>query len=250
MEKIRRPRGKARYGLLFGIGYDIIPPVQTNKAGLERKNMQNKERQLTPVEQKRKTDFEKTCEEMAQKGYLKRDLTVSVLQANIMGVIIMLPFAILALIMYLFANSSNNRNLSLSLSTYIVFLIVLLLLIVLHEAIHGLTWAFFAKRRWNAIAFGIIWKMLTPYCTCTEPLTKRQYIIGVAMPTLVLGFGLAGIAAGIGSFELFMLSEIMIFCGGGDFLIILKLLLYRCRDKEILCYDHPYECGVVAFEKK
>ena len=167
-----------------------------------------------------------------------------------MGVIIMLPFAILALIMYLFANSSNNRNLSLSLSTYIVFLIVLLLLIVLHEAIHGLTWAFFAKRRWNAIAFGIIWKMLTPYCTCTEPLTKQQYIAGAAVPTLILGFGLAGIAANIGSYWLFVLSEIMIFGGGGGFLIILKLLLHRCRKKEVLYYDHPYECGVVAFEKE
>ena len=212
--------------------------------------MQNKERHLTPVEQKRKTDFEKTCEEMAQKGYLKRDLTVSVLQANIMGVIIMSPFAMLALILYLFAHSNNGRNFSFSLSACIIFLIALLLLTVLHEAIHGLAWAFFTKGHWNAIAFGFIWKMLTPYCTCTEPLTKWQYIIGVAMPTLVLGFGLAGIAAGIGNFALFMLSETMIFCGGGDFLIILKLLLYRCRNKEVLCYDHPYECGVVLFEKK
>ena len=211
--------------------------------------MQNKERHLTPVEQKRKTDFEKTCEEMAQKGYLKRDLTVSVLQANIMGVIIMLPFAILALIMYLFANSSNNRNLSLSLSTYIVFLIVLLLLIVLHEAIHGLTWAFFAKRRWNAIAFGIIWKMLTPYCTCTEPLTKRQYIIGVAMPTLVLGGGVAAVAVMANQLLLFFLAEFMILAGGGDFLILLKILFYRTDKNESKYCDHPYECGFVVFEK-
>lgn len=236
--------------MLSGVGYDIIPSVQTNKSRLERKNVQRKERHLTPVEQKRKADFEKTCEEMAQKGYLKRDLTVSVLQANIMAVIIMLPFAILALIVYLFANSSDSRNFSFSLSAFIVFLIALLLLTALHEAIHGLTWAFFAKGHWNAISFGIIWKMLTPYCTCTEPLTKRQYITGVAMPTLVLGFGLAGIAAGTGSFALFMLSEIMIFCGGGDFFIIMKSLLYRCHNKEVLCYDHPYECGVVIFEKK
>lgn len=212
--------------------------------------MQKKERQLTPIEQKRKEDFEKTCEEMAQKGYLKRDLTVGVLQANIMAVIIMLPFAILALIMYLFANSSNSRNFPFSLSTCIIFLIALLLLTVLHEAIHGLTWGFFAKGHWNAIAFGVIWKMLTPYCACSEPLTKQQYIVGAAMPTLILGFGLAGIAASIGSYGLFALSEIMIFGGGGDFLIILKLLLYRCRNREVLYYDHPYECGVVAFEKK
>lgn len=206
------------------------------------------ERHLTPAEQKRKADFEKICEEMEQKGYLKRDLTVRVLQANIMAVIIMLPFAALAVVVYLFAHPSNSGDFSLAMCT--VFLIALFVSIVLHEAIHGLIWGFFAKGRWNAIAFGVIWKMLTPYCTCTEPLTKQQYIVGAAMPTLILGFGLAGIAANIGSCWLFALSELMIFSGGGDFLIILKLLLHRCRGREVLYYDHPYECGVVAFEKE
>ena len=37
--------------------------------------------------------------------------------------------------------------------------------------------------------------------------------------------------------------------GGGDFLIILKILLYRSGKKETVYYDHPYECGVVVFEK-
>lgn len=207
-----------------------------------------KERQLTPAEQRRKANFEKTCEEMEQKGYLKRDLTVGVLQANLMAVIIMLPFAALAAVMYLFAKPSNSGDFSLFQCA--VFLIALLLLTVLHEAIHGLTWGFFAKGGWNAIAFGVIWKTLTPYCTCTEPLTKQQYIAGAVVPTLILGFGLAGIAVNIGSYWLFVLSEIMIFGGGGDFLIILKLLLHRCRKKEVLYYDHPYECGVVAFEKE
>ncbi len=44
--------------------------------------MGKKERKLTSAEQKRKADFERICEVMEQKGYLKRDLTVGVLQAN------------------------------------------------------------------------------------------------------------------------------------------------------------------------
>ena len=39
------------------------------------------------------------------------------------------------------------------------------------------------------------------------------------------------------------------FGGGGDFTIILKILLHRQRGKEAVYYDHPYECGVVVFEK-
>jgi hypothetical protein len=41
----------------------------------------------------------------------------------------------------------------------------------------------------------------------------------------------------------------MIFGGGGDFIIILKMLLYRAKGKDAVYYDHPYECGFVVFEK-
>lgn len=211
--------------------------------------MSKKERNLTPAEQKRKADFEKICEEMEQRGYLKKDLTVGILQANIIAVIIMLPFVIAALGIYFIINQIGSIDLSFTFGGYIVFLITFILLIVLHEAIHGLTWGFFAKGHLNAIKFGIIWKVLTPYCTCAEPLTKWQYIVGGAMPTLILGFGSAVIAAVLGNIWLLALSVIMIFAGGGDFFIILKMLLYRSQNKEVLYYDHPYECGLVAFEK-
>ena len=162
-----------------------------------------------------------------------------------MAVIIMLPFAVISCIVYFLVNP-NSWSFSF---TGIVFWITFLLLIILHEAIHGLTWGAFNKRHWNAISFGIIWHSLTPYCTCAEPLKKAQYIIGAVMPTLILGFGLLGVAANLGNHTLFVLSLCIIFGGGGDFLIILKLLRYKCYNKTVLFYDHPYECGLVAFEK-
>lgn len=212
--------------------------------------MGKKERKLTSAEQKRKADFEKICNEMEQKKYVKKDLTVGILQANIMAFLIMLPFAAAAFGAYLIVNPIGRIEFSLSLSECIVLLTALFLLIVLHEGIHGLTWGFFAKGHRKAISFGVIWQALTPYCTCSEPLTKWQYIVGGAMSTLVLGFGPAVIAAIIGNFWLLLLSELMILSGGGDFFIILKILLYRQPNNDVLYYDHPYECGVVAFEKK
>lgn len=211
--------------------------------------MEKKERNLTPVEQKRKADFERICGEMEQKGYLKRDLTVSVLQANLMAVIVMLPFVVAAFVLYGIFHPAGPE-LSFSLRGILVFYAALLLLIALHEVIHGLTWGAFAKGHWKAIAFGFIWKMLMPYCTCSEPLMKWQYVTGIAMPTLVLGFVPAIIAAVTGNFWLLALSAIMLLSGGGDFCIILKMLLHRHPHTEVLYYDHPYECGVVAFEKK
>lgn len=222
----------------------------TMKVRNQEIRMDKKERTLTSAEQKRKTDFEKICEEMEQRGYLKRDLTVGVLQANMMAIVIMLPFAAVTFGTYLIMNPINRTEFSISIREILVFWTALLLLTVLHEIIHGLTWGIFAKGHRSAIAFGFIWKMLTPYCTCTEPLTKWQYIAGGAMPTLVLGFGSAVIAALTGNFWILVLSEAMIFSGGGDFFIILKMLLFKSANNDVLYYDHPYECGIVAFERK
>ena len=62
--------------------------------------MEKKERALTPAEQKRKADFERLCQQMAQSGYQKRDLTVSVLYANAMSALVMLPFAMAAFVAF------------------------------------------------------------------------------------------------------------------------------------------------------
>lgn len=132
---------------------------------------------------------------------------------------------------------------------FLFFLLVMLLLTAVHEGIHGLTWGLFAESHWRAIRFGVIWKALTPYCTCAQPMKRGQYILGAAMPTLVLGIGLTAAAALTGIFWVFILALAMIFGGGGDFTIILKILLHRQCGKEAVYYDHPYECGVVVFEK-
>ncbi len=120
---------------------------------------------------------------------------------------------------------------------------------VLHEMIHGILFARYAKHRFQSVDFGIIWKMLTPYCTCKDPLKKSSYIIALIMPTVVLGFILAIFATIIQSALLFILAELMMIGGGGDFLILTKLLSYHSNKKEQLFYDSPYEIGLVVFEK-
>jgi hypothetical protein len=187
---------------------------------------------------------------MEREGYAAKPMTVGVLKANILAVVIMLPFA--ALMVWLYYVIDRTVDLSFLdhvLVADLLFLALLVCLVVLHELIHGLTWGIFAKSHWKSIDFGVIWSMLTPYCTCSEPLKKGQYLLGTAMPTLILGFGLGFAAIFCRQFLLFALAEIMIFGGGGDFIIILKMLLYRAKGKDAVYYDHPYECGFVVFEK-
>ena len=211
--------------------------------------MAKNERKLTPAEQKRKEQFALVCEEMERQGYRKTDLTIGVVKANLLALIVMLPFAALSGAVVLSRVSFRSMVESMSTFDFLLYLLVMLLLTAVHEGIHALTWAMFGKDYWKSIRFGVIWKALTPYCTCLRPAKRGQYILGAAMPTLVLGIGLTAAAALTGIFWVFILALAMIFGGGGDFTIILKILLHRQQGRDAVYYDHPYECGVVVFEK-
>lgn len=209
--------------------------------------MSHRERKLTPAEQKRKAAFEATCAEMARAGYRQKDFLIGVLQANTLSLLVMLPFLALAAWAYAPFIAAGG-SFFLDGQFFLLFLAILVLLVV-HECIHGLTWSLFAPNHFASISFGVIWKALTPYCTCNAPLKRWQYVLGAAMPTLVLGVGLTAAAAVLHQNALFLLAEIMILGGGGDCLIILHMLRYRPAAPDVLCLDHPYECGFVAFEK-
>ncbi len=209
--------------------------------------MARQERTLTPAETARRERFDALCREMAEEGYEKTDLTVGIVFANAASIFLMLPFVLLFCIWYFLVNASAAGVISSG--GYLLFLVLLVLLVVLHEGIHGLTWGMFAKGHLRSISFGVIWKYLTPYCTCAEPLRRWQYVLGTAMPTLILGFGLGAASVGLGQPLFFLLSVILLFGGGGDFLIILKVLFHRSGGRDMVCCDHPYECGVVVFEK-
>ena len=209
--------------------------------------MPHSERKLTPAEQKRKAAFEATCAEMARAGYTQKNFLINIVQANTLSVLIMLPF--LALAAWLYSPFIATGGSFFRVVHFLLLVAVFLVLLVVHECIHGLTWGCFAPDHFASISFGVIWKALTPYCTCNAPLKRWQYVLGAAMPTLVLGIGLTAAATVLHQNALFLLAEIMILGGGGDCLIILHMLRYRPAAPDVLCLDHPYECGFVAFEK-
>ena len=210
--------------------------------------MKKNERKLTEKELKRKEKFEILRADMQKNGYKEKTLTIGVLQANVGAIFVMLPFIAVTSIIYFNVNPVGAGEISIRFSMFLIP--ILLALTVLHELIHGLVWSCFARNHFHSIEFGVIWEALTPYCTCSEPMRKWQYILGTVMPTLVLGAGIWAIGVATSQLLLFVIGELMIFSGGGDFLIILKILLYPSGSKETVYYDHPYECGVVVFEKR
>lgn len=211
--------------------------------------MAKNERKLTPAEQKRKEQFALVCEEMERQGYRKIDLTIGVVKANLLALIVMLPFAVLSGAVVLSRVSFLSMAESMSPFDFLLYLLVMLLLTAVHK---GIPWTYmgsFCRKSLESHSLRRDLECAYALLHLCAAMKRWQYILGGAMPTLVLGIGLTVAAALTGIFWVFILAIAMIFGGGGDFAIILKMLLHRQQGRDAVYYDHPYECGVVVFEK-
>jgi len=205
------------------------------------------ERILTEKELARLDRLNKITEDLTKQGYVRKDKIISVLFANVMAIVLSMPFIILFGVWFLSHNDSTSREFYAP-SFFLVFVGIIILTVV-HEGIHGLTWGLFAPSKFKAIEFGFMVKQLTPYCTCGEPLKKAQYILGGFMPFLVLGILPCIVAVYINSVYLLILGMAMIMGAGGDLTIILKMLFYKSSSSDVIILDHPTECGFIIFER-
>ena len=214
---------------------------------LGNRDEKEKSRELSPAEERRLRRFEELSEELTGQGYRRVELTVSIVKANIFGVVLLLPLLIVGIGLFFLHNHSVSGGLGML--NPILFLVLLFALIVVHELIHGLSWSLFAEHHWKDIEFGFMKQYLTPYCTCGVPLKKGAYIFGALMPLILLG--ILPVIAGIltGSFGLLLLGIIMADSAAGDHMIVWKILRYRSEAETIVYIDHPTQAGGVIFEK-
>lgn len=119
--------------------------------------------------------------------------------------------------------------------------------IVLHELIHGLTWAPFAPHGFRDIRFGVMWKYLAPYCHCKEPLRVRPYILGALMPALMLGVAPGVWSIAIGHLGMLLFGIFFTVAAIGDFMVV---DLVRHEPPDTLVQDHPSEAGCYVFRKQ
>jgi hypothetical protein len=112
--------------------------------------------------------------------------------------------------------------------------------IVVHEAIHGITWMLAGRLRPGDIAYGVMWKALMPFAHPKPPITARAYAIGGAMPGIVLGLlpAIVGLATGRGAWSGF--GAILLAAAAGDALVLWSL---RGVPPAMLVRDHPSRVG-------
>ena len=191
-------------------------------------------------------------------GFEKEKLTIDIVWANVFGILIMIPIAIIyGLPFYLVWHDIypivNMKELFNDLSPGFIILIPLKMLlimvlgIIIHELIHGVVWAKYSQHGFKSIKFGVLWKMLTPYCHCREPLNVGHYILGAIMPAIILGLMPAIISIIIGNFWLLVFSVFFTIAASGDFLII---NLLRKENMNSLVQDHPSEAGCYIYRNQ
>lgn len=190
------------------------------------------------------------------KNYEKEKLTIDLVKANLYGILILIPiFFIYGIPFYLLHYNDStsisvreliNTNDISKLAFTIVFFATIIVGIILHELIHGLTWSLFAKKGFKSIKFGVLWKMLTPYCHCKEPLLLKHYILGAIMPAIILGFIPAIYSLIFGNVAILIFAVFFTMAAAGDFLVI---NLIRKEKNNSLVQDHPSEAGCFIYHK-
>lgn len=186
-------------------------------------------------------------------GFVKEEKIIDLAKANFYGFIGLIPIAILYGVPFfllwpdVFSKEAVKESLDGAfLSLTLGPLIIMVVGVVLHELLHGLTWSLFTKHGFKSIRFGIMKKMLTPYCHCKEPLKIKHYILGAVMPGIVLGFMPFLISLYLGSFSWLLLAIFFTMAAIGDFMII---HLLRKENREDYVLDHPSEAGCYVFRK-
>lgn len=172
----------------------------------------------------------------------KRDLSVSMERANIIVLFIAPPVVILQFALFEFFHPSS----ALMTWHFLIFLAVVIIGVLVHELVHGVTWAIVGRKPWSSIKFGVQTRTLTPYCHLTEPIEVNAYRTGAFMPGLVVGILPFIYSLFTGDPNWFWFSLIHVSAAGGDWLV---LWLLRKVKEGSLVEDHPTQAGCYVIEE-
>ena len=200
---------------------------------------------------RKKQEYEDLVKEMDEKGYEARLKKISIITANLFGVILLaivggISFGAYALI---YGKSAIDYDKMFGFKLpygFLFFMAMYIISIFVHEFIHGFFWHFPCEKKWGSIDFGFNAKLVTPYCHCREALTVKRYFWGSIAPTLFLG--VLPIVLGIVIPNLFLVTfgVIGVVGGCGDMMVIWTLR----KHKDCMLFDHPHEVGYAYFVEK
>lgn len=193
----------------------------------------------------KKMNYLKQVSSYEKMGYTVQNNTMSYGEA-VKKSLLVLPLCILLYVGYLIVAGFDISVYLVSVKEYCIFVICVLLASgIVHEFLHGLTWAIGCKQRFKSIHYGINWKTLTPWCGCDEPLNYVLYTMGMLMPTIVLGvipyiISIVTLSHALTAFAILNIA-------GGSADILMTWVLRKCKGSVML--DSPYGVGCTSMRK-
>ena len=141
---------------------------------------------------RKKQEYEDLVNEMEAKGLEARLEKISIITANVFGVLVMIIAGAIGYGAFVLVNGKEaltyDKLFGFAMPWGIMFFAAMYLISVfVHEFIHGFFWHFACEKKWGSIDFGFNAKLLTPYCHCREALSVKRYFCGSIAPTLFLG---------------------------------------------------------------
>lgn len=186
---------------------------------------------------------------MTEQGYIKKDLSVTGKEIQFGSILLSSIFLISYIILFYVIHPNKltfGAVWSVISDNFLLSLLILLVGIVVHELIHGIFAAIYAKKGFKSVKFGVLWKYLAPYCHCSEPLPVHQYVIVVLTPLIFLGIVPFAVSLLTGSMALFVFGFFFTYAAGGDLLIYKKV---KDLDHGTLVKDYPDKIGCAIYEK-
>lgn len=189
--------------------------------------------------------MENSQNNFSHNDYTKKDVTLTNSQAMIKGGLYSLIFVLILGFSYRFFLITRAVLMDISGIRFpILFIVIIFIVTVIHELLHAIGWVIISRKGWSIIKFNI--NAMIPSCACKVVLEKKQYLVGVLTPFIVLGIG-SIIFLIVYPGTLSLLTMLVVFVeAGGDLVIAFSILKEK---NETLISDHPTKAGYIAYNK-
>ncbi|MBA3659463.1 MAG: DUF3267 domain-containing protein [Gemmatimonadales bacterium] len=118
--------------------------------------------------------------------------------------------------------------------------------ILVHELCHAAGFRLAGRAPRSAVRIGLNRRTLTPFASCSAPVTAASYRIATLLPAVALGLMPAALAVLIGSGPLAVWAFVMLALAGGD---VALLWTIRSVPARALVVDHPSRVGCTVVRR-
>ena len=190
-------------------------------------------------------EFQAIKIQLSMDGYKEKDVTITSGKAMVFGILYALPFVLILGLIYRFSLIERAHLTETGgIMFYITFIIIIAVSVAIHELLHGVGWSISSGRGWGIIRFNI--GAMMPSCACEGIMGKKQYLLGVLMPFMVLGAGsIIFLFVYPGTISILTMAVNFI-AAGADLIIAFNVFK---EEQTVLIADHPTEAGYIVFYK-